>query len=651
MHRPLQRAPRSGARPHSRRIQRASSVPCSALPRSAAELWSCAVAVSEQALARLGLRRPGPRESAGLDGVQQDQARAAGAPAPASSSAPASAAPTAAPASASAPASVTTPAAAAPSADGATAGGREEAEAGERGGLAAASGGGGGGGGARGVRLEVRVVDSISKVPQAEWDAVVGGGPGGELNPFLMWAFLHALEESGSAAPRTGWLPQHVIVREVPYADGGGVPGEGAASSNGNGNGHNGNGNGNGNGHNGNGNGSAVRGGRLVGCVPMYLKGHSNGEYVFDQSWADAASRLGIRYYPKLQAAVPFTPVTGPRLCVDGGLPPSQRAAVVRAMAQALINAADTLDLSGLHLTFTTAEEWAVLGEMGFQQRLGIQFWWQNEGYASFDAFLGELKQSKRKSIRQERKSVAAAGLDVHRLPGGALRPAHWDRFYDFYTDTVDRKWGNAYLTRDFFQRLGETMPERVLLVAASDRGSDPASAPSALAAAALNLVGSHALFGRNWGAAPGREVRNLHFELCYYQALEEAIARGLPRVEAGAQGEHKLQRGYLPSFTYSCHYLRDPALSGAVGRFLNRERGDIQYTLQVMSLQGSPYKRERTVQALLGKLRAHSSLSSLSSADLASADEGGPMEESAGGGGQGESAGVAQAAVRAEAE
>ncbi|GLI70481.1 hypothetical protein VaNZ11_015391 [Volvox africanus] len=455
------------------------------------------------------------------------------------------------------------------------------------------------------ITLEIRVVDSISKVSREEWDAVVTRCGNGEVNPFLLWSFLHALEESGSAAPRTGWLAQHILVRQV------GSDGQSACCADA-------------------GDSDVARAssagggpGRLVGCVPIYLKGHSFGEYVFDNAWADFASMLGVRYYPKLQAAVPFTPVTGPRLMVTADLAPSQRAAVIRALGKTLIDMADSMEVSGLHLTFTTAQEWVMLRELGFKQRLAIQFHWDNNGYDSFEDFLADLKQSKRKGIRQERKSVERAGLSVHRLPGGVLRPAHWDRFHSFYLSTVDRKWGNAYLTREFFHRLGEALPDRVLLVAAcegtasaSSSSSSCSSAPDAeqLVAGALNLVGSHALFGRNWGQVEDREYRNLHFELCYYQALEEAISRRLLRVEAGAQGEHKLQRGYLPSFTYSCHYLRDPQLGAAVDLVLARERRQIEYTLQVMSLTSSPYKKERTVEALLGKLRSYNSLSSVSS-------------------------------------
>ncbi|KXZ42831.1 hypothetical protein GPECTOR_115g325 [Gonium pectorale] len=394
------------------------------------------------------------------------------------------------------------------------------------------------------LRLEVRVISSISQVPREEWDAVVSNSADGELNPFLLWSFLNALEESGSAARETGWLPQHVLVREVPAGE---QPGSASAAEQASGSGS--------------GSASGSGSGRLVGCVPMYLKGHSYGEYVFDSSWAQYAQMLGVRYYPKLQAAVPFTPVTGPRLVVSAALAPGgERDAVVRALGRALVDMADSLGVSGLHLTFTTASEWAALAELGFKQRLGIQFHWENAGYGSFDDFLADLKQSKRKSIRQERKSVGRAGLAVHRLPGSALGPAHWDRFHDFYLSTVDRKWGNAYLTREFFQRLGEAMPERATCEA-GHRG-----------------VG---------GRAPAPWAR---------------------RCRSG------------------CHYIRDPRLGAVVDQFLRRERGQIEYTLQMMSFNGSPYKRERTVEALVSKLRAYGSLSSSSSASSLSSLEDGDL-------------------------
>eukprot|EP00879_Flechtneria_rotunda_P004472 GHRR01004726.1.p1 GENE.GHRR01004726.1~~GHRR01004726.1.p1 ORF type:complete len:470 (+),score=138.13 GHRR01004726.1:91-1500(+) len=412
------------------------------------------------------------------------------------------------------------------------------------------------------LQLQAQVVRSIDEVPRHEWDALVTSQP--EINPFLKWSFLHILEASGSAVPEEGWGPQHVIVRDQAT-------------------------------------------GALVGACPLYLKGHSYGEYVFDSSWANFSQMLGSRYYPKLQVCVPFTPVTGARLLVAPG--PTEQA-VVKALAQTLTILTDVTNVSSLHITFPTGQEWALLGSLGYQQRRGIQFHWENRGYYTFEDFLSDLKQSKRKSIRQERKAIAKQGLKVRRLTGSEVTSSMWDTFYSFYLTTVDKKWGSAYLTRDFFHRLGSEMGDEVLLVVAEEENE--------VVAAALNLVGSHCLFGRNWGCVKGKDYKFLHFELCYYQAIEEAIARQLPRVEAGAQGEHKLQRGYLPNFTYSCHYIPDLTLRSAVGKSLDREEQQIQYAWQSLTLQGSPFNTDRTIDYLMDKIYVYSSLSSLSSTDEA---------------------------------
>ncbi|MEW5306847.1 MAG: hypothetical protein WDW36_009285 [Sanguina aurantia] len=396
------------------------------------------------------------------------------------------------------------------------------------------------------MELTVSLARSIDKATAAEWDALANSG--GEVNPFLSWAFLHALETSGSVSTGTGWMPQHLLARDGK--------------------------------------------GNLVGACPLYLKSHSYGEYVFDNSWASASARMGIDYYPKLQSCVPFTPVTGQRILVQEG---PLKSAIVETMASAMVQITAQLQVSGLHMTFNTAEESATLARMGFMQRTGIQFHWENRGYKTFEDFLADLKQSKRKCIRQERKSMEKQGLSIRRLRGGAIDRATWDLFYDFYNDTVDKKWGTAYLSREFFHKIGATMPQQVLLVIAEERG--------VVVAAALNLVGSHAIYGRNWGCAPGREFKNLHFELCYYQAIEEAIVCGLSRVEAGAQGEHKMQRGYLPSFTHSVHYLTDPQLRGAVSSFLERERQQIEYSWQALSVESSPFKAETTYAAMVSKM------------------------------------------------
>ena len=331
-------------------------------------------------------------------------------------------------------------------------------------------------------------------------------------NPFVSHAFLSALEDSGSAVDSRGWLPQHAALRD---ADG-----------------------------------------RLLGCAPMYAKSHSQGEYVFDHGWADAIERAGGDYYPKLQVCVPFSPVPGPRLLMRG--------APVAALAQGLVQACGQLGCSSVHVTFCEEAEWEALGAAGWLQRLGTQFHWTNPGYGSFDDFLGALSSRKRKAIRRERRDVQASGLSLRALRGTEITERHWKAFHRFYRATTDKKWGrSAYLTSRFWPMLGERLGDRVVLMVA-ERDGEPV-------AGALNLVGEDALYGRNWGAVV--DVPFLHFELCYYMAMDFAITHGLKRVEAGAQGEHKIQRGYLPVPTYSAHWIEHGGLRRAVGEFLDRER------------------------------------------------------------------------------
>jgi predicted N-acyltransferase len=357
--------------------------------------------------------------------------------------------------------------------------------------------------------FSARTVAGLAEVPPADWDACAG-----DDNPFLGHAFLEALEASGSATAKTGWLPQHLLVEDAA--------------------------------------------GRIVAAAPLYLKSHSYGEYVFDWGWADAYARAGDRYYPKLQCAVPFTPVPGPRLLVRPEAPEGTRDALVEALTEV----ARRLRVSSLHVTFPTEPEWRALGDAGFLQRQGQQFHWHNRGYRDFDDFLEALASRKRKQIRRERRDAVAGGIDVRVLTGAAILPRHWDAFFRFYISTSDRKWGDPYLTRRFFDLIGERLADRIALVIAEKDGR--------IIAGALNLVGKEALYGRNWGCLG--DFPFLHFECCYYQAIEFAIARGLARVEAGAQGPHKIQRGYLPVPTYSAHWIADPALERAVADFLRRE-------------------------------------------------------------------------------
>lgn len=377
--------------------------------------------------------------------------------------------------------------------------------------------------------IAVTVIDRITEVPGEDWDACAGPD-----NPSVSHAFLRALEESGSASPRRGWLPQHLVVK----------------GSN----------------------------GRLIGAVPLYLKSHSYGEYVFDWGWASAYERAGGSYYPKLQSCVPFTPVSGPRLLVA---PEVEREAVANALIAAMAELARRQAVSSLHVTFPLRDEWERFGQAGFLQRTGVQYHWTNDGYRSFDDFLSRLSSRKRKGINKERRQVAESGVAIRVLTAGAIGRADWDAFYLFYLTTVDRKWANAYLTRKFFHLIGETMAERVVLILAEDRGEP--------VAAAFNLLGSDTLYGRNWGAA--RHYRFLHFEACYYRAVEFAIERGLKHVEAGAQGEHKIQRGYLPVETYSAHWIRDPSLRGAIADFLDRERALLGHEMAAL-MEHSPYRK-----------------------------------------------------------
>ena len=367
----------------------------------------------------------------------------------------------------------------------------------------------------------------IAEIDAADWDACAGEG-----NPFVSHAFLSTMEDSGSANARTGWLPQHAVLRTEDQ--------------------------------------------HIVAIAPMYAKSHSYGEYVFDHGWANALERAGKRYYPKLQAAVPFSPVPGPRLLrrPDGGVP-------VATMANALEQACDSLGLSSAHVTFCTRDEWEGLCEAGWLRRIGMQFHWENEGYSNFDDFLGALSSRKRKVLRRERRDANAAGLTFHALSGADITERHWDAFYRFYQSTVDRKWGSAYLTRSFFSLLGERLGHRVVLMYAENAGKPVAGA--------LNLAGDEALYGRNWGCRGDWPF--LHFELCYYRAIDWAIEHGLKRVEAGAQGRHKIQRGYMPRPTYSAHWIAHSGLRRAVENFLTEERIGIQQEMDALA-EESPFRK-----------------------------------------------------------
>lgn len=389
----------------------------------------------------------------------------------------------------------------------------------------------------------VRVAQRIADVPAEDWDACASGANALKTtsarpsNPFISHAFLMALEESASATRETGWLPQHLL-----YEDGDG---------------------------------------HLQACMPCYLKSHSQGEFVFDHGWAEAYMRAGGSYYPKLQASVPFTPVTGPRLLVRAG---ADRIDCKAVLLQAGMTLTQNLDVSSLHITFMTRDEWELAGRIGYLQRTDQQFHWLNEGYGSFADFLGALSSRKRKAIRKERRAALSEGIEIEWITGRDLTETHWDIFFAFYMDTGDRKWGTPYLTRKCFSLLSETMADELLLVMAKRDGE--------YIAGALNIIGADTLYGRYWGTTEMHDF--LHFEVCYYQAINYAIEHGLARVEAGAQGAHKLARGYLPVETYSAHYIADPGLARAVADYVARERRAVTHEAALLSKE-SPYRRDKT--------------------------------------------------------
>jgi predicted N-acyltransferase len=371
-----------------------------------------------------------------------------------------------------------------------------------------------------------RLITSAAQIGAARWNSWATPQGLAEPHPFTTYEFFAALEESGSASRETGWQAAHLLMPD--------------------------------------------------GLMPLYLKSHSYGEYVFDQAWAEALERAGGDYYPKLQAAVPFTPVTGRRLLTASD---KARDTLLKTAAAAV----KQIGASSLHITFLTQEEWQAAGRCGYLQRTGQQFHWENRGYKSFDEFLGDLSSAKRKTLRKERASVRDAGVTFDWLTGADITENHWDLFFDFYRDTGGRKWGTPYLTREFFSRLGQSLAHQTLLIMAKQNGR--------AIAGALNLLGEGVLFGRNWGAI--EYVPFLHFETCYYQAIDFAIARGLKRVEAGAQGEHKLLRGYLPVQTYSAHVIAHKGLARAVDDFLEAERAAVAENIAELA-QHAPFRKDK---------------------------------------------------------
>ena len=368
----------------------------------------------------------------------------------------------------------------------------------------------------------IRVAQSFKDIAPESWNSLSGASrlpSATPYNPFISHAFLSALEESGSATAKTGWLGQHLLLERSD--------------------------------------------GRLMGAVPGYLKNHSRGEYVFDQGWADAFERAGGRYYPKLQCSVPFTPATGPRLLTTG----LDAAAIQHVLASGLQQVTEKLGISSAHVTFANEDEIEALQDEGFLHRTDQQFHFINEGYRDHSDFLDALSSRKRKTLKKERRSALENGIEIDWLTGSDLTEDIWDQFFTFYMDTGSRKWGKPYLTRAFYSLIGERMADDILLVMAKREGK--------YIAGAINFIGGDALYGRHWGCIEDHPF--LHFEVCYHQAIDFALSKGLKRVEAGAQGEHKLARGYTPVTTHSAHYVAHPGLRHAIADYLERERSEVE--------------------------------------------------------------------------
>ena len=385
----------------------------------------------------------------------------------------------------------------------------------------------------KGVKAAVKLHGRIEEIGRGAWDDCASN-PDYAANPFVSFDFLDILEKSNCAVERTGWGPRHISVEDDD--------------------------------------------GQICAVMPLYLKSHSQGEYVFDHAWADAYERAGGQYYPKLLSAAPFSPVTGPRMLVR---PDVDADAARKILLGGALQVCERFGASSLHVTFPSEGDWAFMGEQGLLLRENQQYHWRNNGYATFDDFLGALSSGRRKTIRRERRD-ANADLEIVGLTGADLTEDHWDAFFGFYMDTGARKWGQPYLTRAFFSMLSERMADKVLLIMAR-RGEQ-------WIAGALNLIGADCLYGRNWGCL--EDVPFLHFELCYSQAIEHAIRLGLPRVEAGAQGQHKIARGYLPTAVYSAHWIADPALRKPVARFLEQERAAVEQEMEWLEEEYSPFKQ-----------------------------------------------------------
>lgn len=388
------------------------------------------------------------------------------------------------------------------------------------------------------MTYSIKAYGSIGEIGEIAWDSCANPMESDlAYDPFVSFSFLNALEESGSVSAHTGWAPYHLVLEDADQP---------------------------------------------VGVIPMYLKNHSQGEYVFDYGWADAFERAGGRYYPKLQISIPFTPATGRRILVKprGNQTQNDQEEMENTLLSGCMQVAEKMNVSSIHVTFAEQAQWDRMGDLGFLQRTHKQFHWQNNDYGNFDDFLNDLSSKKRKNIKRERKEALANDITIECLTGDDILAEHWDAFYNFYIDTGNRKWGSPYLTREFFLLVGKSMPERILLIMCKRHGH--------YIAGAINFIGGECLFGRNWGCVEDHPF--LHFEVCYYQAIEYAIQKGLKRVEAGAQGPHKLARGYLPSYTYSAHWIVNESFREAIDRFLVDERQYIDEEMAYIE-EHSPFK------------------------------------------------------------
>lgn len=381
--------------------------------------------------------------------------------------------------------------------------------------------------------FKIEIVSSFKEVDAHQWDALIGSSSP-LPNPFITHAYLSALEDSGSATLETGWLGQHLLLKND--------------------------------------------GDTILAALPCYLKNHSQGEYVFDHAWADAFERAGGRYYPKLQSSIPFTPATGPKFLTGENENSEQYRPI---LADGLKQLCHKHQVSSAHITFMPEDEWVPLEEQEFLLRVDQQFHWKNQGYQDFSEFLDSLSSRKRKNLRKERKiAQSVEGMTFEWIEGADITPAHWDQFFEFYLDTGSRKWGQPYLTREFFTLIGERMPQQIVLAMAKR--------DEQYIAGAINFIGDNCLYGRHWGCSEYHPA--LHFEVCYYLAIDYAIAHKLDRVEAGAQGEHKLARGYLPVTTHSAHWIENPGLRDAIDNYLDQERQQVKMTQEILTAH-APFK------------------------------------------------------------